>query len=178
MIALELSRERRARIWFTAPADYVTQPSSLRSVVLTPASRIEVHRSSIVVEMFVPAGGRFHYGLLGATVIEPGGPAREELVLEVAVMAARGPIYDSSLAGTLDTVRWGLPSEYTDAVIESVTEAMGAHGAPDVSRLRFAYGAHGDIGSSRAFFGRLARLVLSLMTASMDTDLRGLADDA
>jgi len=129
-----------------------------------------------VVEMLAHAGGRIEYGLLGANVVESGIATNEDVILDVPVTVSAGPIFASSLAGKLDTVRWGLPSEYADAVVAGARDAMLAQGAPEVSHVRFEWAAHGYVGSSSVRFGRLARLVMQLLVAPKEADLRTLVD--
>ena len=176
MIVFELSRERRARIWFCNPEEHVVQPSSTRTLSIKPNVHVKDYRSVVVVEMLAHAGGRIEYALLGATAVESGSTRDEDVILDVSVTASAGPIFANSLAGKLDTVRWGLPSEYADAVVVGARDAMLAEGAPDVSRVRFEWAAHGYVGSSSVRFGRLARLVMRLLVAPKETDLRALVD--
>jgi hypothetical protein len=165
MISVELSFERRARVWFSSPADWVTQPHATRRLTIAPRARVKDSRRIVVVELFVPAGGRFHYGLLGAETMNDAASPEGGILVELLVSASSGPVHETSLAGSLDTVRWGLPNEYADAVAASVEESVIAHVAPDVNRLRFTWAAHGHVGSSNAHFARLARIVMRLLTA-------------
>ncbi len=175
MIAFELSRERRARIWLASPEEHTVQPSSTRVLSIKPSVRVKEHRSLVVVEMLAHTGGRFEYGLLGAAVVASSGTT-DDIALEVSVTASTGPIFHHSLAGTLDTVRWGLPSEYADAVVAGARDAMLGEGGPDVARVRFEYAAHGHVGSSSVCFGRLARLVMRLLSTPNEEDLRRIVE--
>ena len=177
MIILPLSRERRARVWFDRPDGYATQPSEIRVNQIRPKARVEEYRRSVVVEMLVPAGARFEYGLLGATVID-NGTATGEIALEVAVTGAKGPIFAESLAGSLDAVRWGLPAEYAESVEVGAREALLADGAPAGHRLQFAWAAHGYVGSNSHRFGRLAALVVRLLVKTNEAELKDLIESS
>jgi hypothetical protein len=172
-----LSTERRARIWFDRPAEYVAQPFAARSFEVKPKTRAKEYRRTVIVEMLVPAGGRFEYGLLGATVIDSGA-LTSEIAVEVEVTGASGPIFADSLAGTLDTVRWGLPAEYAEAVREGAREALLRDGAPAGPGIQFAWAAHGYVGSNSHRFRRLAALVVSLLVKTNDAERRDLVERA
>lgn len=174
MIALSLSHEKRARIWFQSPEEYVTQPFSSRAIRVVPTVRLNAHRKIAVLEMFVPGGGRFGYGLLGATIVG-GGQMDGDIAVDIPVTGSSGPIFHSSLAGNLDVVRWGLPAEYADAVAAGTRESLIA-GAPAAGGIQFTWAAHGFVGSSSHWFRRLAVLVTRLLITPSETDLNDLVE--
>lgn len=175
MITLALSREKRARIWFDSPDGHLEQPAVLRSFRIKPKARVKQYKKVIVVEVLVPRGGRFEYGLLGATVLDAGAMS-DEIVVEMPVTGSLGPIVTDSLAGRLETVRWGLPAEYAEAVAAGARASLLADGAPDAYGIRFAWAAHGLVGSSSHRFGRLATLVSRLIITPSEADMKGLVE--
>lgn len=175
LITLALSHAKRARIWFDSPEGYVAQPFSSSAFRVVPKIRFEQHRKRVVVEMFVPAGGRFEYGLLGATVLD-GSPLSDTVDVEIPVTGSSGPIFSASLAGDLDVVRWGLPREYSDAVADGARESINTHGVPAVDGIRFAWAAHAHVGSSSHRFQYLAALVMRLLITPNDASLKDLVD--
>jgi hypothetical protein len=175
LITLALSHEKRARIWFGSPEEYVAQPFSLRAIRVVPKARLEVHRKIVVVEMFVPGGGRFGYGLLGATIVDAG-QIGDGIAVEIPVTGSSGPIFQGSLAGKLDVVRWGLPAEYAEAVAAGAEEFLLAAGAPAVGGIQFAWAAHAYVGSSNHWFRHLAALVTRLLITPNEANLKDLID--
>jgi hypothetical protein len=175
LITLALSHEKRARIWFDRPEEYVAQPSSMRTIRVLPKARLEVQRKTVVVEMFVPGGGRFGYGLLGATIVDDG-QIGDRIAVEIPVTGSSGPVFRGSLAGKLDVVRWGLPVEYAEAVAVGAQEFLLACGAPTLGAIQFAWAAHAFVGSSSHWFRRLAALVTRLLITPDEASLKDLLD--
>lgn len=120
----------------------------------------ERHSSSAAaIEVFIPSGGRFAYGLLGAdyTSSKPG-----ELLVQVAAATRGQDITEWSLARGLDLVRNGIP-EWAAAEILSATFKYTGTQALGSGRLRFAFGAHGEMGSSKRIFQALSKSVITLL---------------
>ena len=162
MITLSLSHEKRARVWFGDLDPAEPEIVSIRRSTIIPRVQLgQCATQSVAVEIFVPAGPRFEYALLGATVVRTAGDA-EGLNVEVPENDPRGPVFPDSLAGRLDDVRWGLPAEYARAVLENV-EAELLVGAPAGGLVRISCAAHGLVGSSSQRFGRVARAVVRLL---------------
>jgi len=176
LITLALSHEKRARIWFDNPEEYVAQPFSLRTVRVVPKSHLELHKNTVVVELFVPGGACFGYGLLGATVVDVGHQIGDGIAVEIPVTGPSGPIYPGSLAGQLDVVRWGLPAEYAEAVAAGAQDSLVAEGGPSVGGIQFTWAAHAFVGSSNYWFRRLAALVTRLLITPNQRNLQDVID--
>jgi hypothetical protein len=114
------------------------------------------------LEILMPAGARFFYGLLGAEFIPNDSGS---FLLEVLIATNQENIYEQSIASKLDQVRVGLPSEYSQSVIEGAIESLN-----ETTLARFGSGvltfdqaAHGKVGSSNIFFRHIATTVIQLL---------------
>ncbi len=125
-------------------------------VIRVTASRVTtVQRAAM--EIFLPHGGFAGYGLLGAEFVPD---HSQYLTIQVATGATSVRQVNWALAALVDDVRVGLPDEYADAVLK------GAGGQELLSGgvLRFAWAAHGMVGSSPMIFLRLATAVVRLIS--------------
>jgi hypothetical protein len=128
------------------------------------AQRLPARRRA-AIELFVPLGGRFIYGLLGVELL---GSATSVLEVLVPISGSKGTIYDGSLANTLDRVRWGLPDEYVGAVLDGARAGVRTYGPPDAGAARFGIAAHGDVGSASSLFERLSKALVGLLVVRDD----------
>lgn len=160
MIEVALGAIGKGRVWFgdLPPAVFPCAAPITKTVPALGATQRPT--TAVAVELFVPTGPRARYGLLGAHLLRPRPGA--EIGIEVFTTTADGEKYADSLAGSLDVVRVGLPREFADSVMEGALNA-GNEAALGPCVLRFDHAAHGEIGSSPSFFGRLARAVVRLV---------------
>ena len=122
-------------------------------------------RSTAALEVFIPRGGTWKYGLLGCEFVPNGS---KELVVQVTSSEAGQTITDWSLAQGLDAVKSGLPPWAAEEILSAASE-NGEAQALGPGWLRFPIGAYGEIGSSKWVFRCLANAVISLV--SMDGPL-------
>lgn len=112
------------------------------------------------VEVFIPRGARFIYGLLAGEFVPSDS---EELVVEVASAQTGDTITDWSLARGLDTVKAGIPTWAVEDILNSALEAAETQ-AIGPGCLRFPSGAYGAIGSSAWVFQGLTKIVVTLLS--------------
>jgi hypothetical protein len=161
--SFELSRSRRANVWFdeAPPAAYTA--SSIVTKAVTPMAAIDAARTIAGVEVLIPRGS-IHYALLGGELVEAD---VDGLEVSVFVNEAGAP-FPTPLAGPPEKVRIGLLHEYADAVISGVTKVAETSGAPTRRQLRFGWAAHGLVGSSPWVFERASGIVLQLLMLRSD----------
>ena len=172
MIALDFGPVREARCWQEILAVAVFLPiRHIERVIDAPAARIS--KRDATLEVLVPTGARSLYGLLGGTY-EPNETGRLHIVVNVG--APKGPMFPDSLAGSLDEVHVGLPEEYSEAVLDGLVAAqLGGNLLPS-GTFTVVCAAHGLVGSSSDFFGRLARgLIRALESQAVDATELSLA---
>jgi len=169
MTILLLSKERRARVWFDGSPE-----NAVRMVGATqfcrrigPTSDSKYVGRSVTVELFVPLGGRFVYGLLGC---EATGENNSTVDVIAQTASGSGLQFNDSLAGELDFVRWGLAEEYAKSVLDGATRAASLFSAPPVNTIQFSIAAHGEIGSTESIFERLSIAAIGLLTFPIRTD--------
>jgi len=153
---LDLGRHSKARIWFddSAVPAYVQDTEIVRVVAAKPGSIRESRAAAI--ELFVPLGGRFLYGMLGGRFTPD---SSQYLSVAASVTSSEQPAFTRSLAENLDQVRVGLPAPYAEAIIEVIADMQPALTLAS-GHLALNRAAHGDIGSSSLVF---EHLVIALM---------------
>ena len=122
------------------------------------------------IEILVPAGPRFLYGLLGCH-FKP--DQAEHVTIQVQISSPEERIFPDSLGTQMDEVRVGLPAEYGSAVLSGVAlekdrlEMLGA------GNLTFNCAAHGAVGSCTVIFKHLSAMLIKILS----TVTHGLSDD-
>jgi hypothetical protein len=150
----------RARAWQGELPSLPTRPSQVvqRGMEVPPSPWAS--RSMAAIEVFLPRGGRFIYGLLGGAFTPNDS---KELVVQVASSEAGQTITDWSLARGLDAVRSGIPPWAVEDILNAALEnTEGQTLGPGC--LSFHLGAHGEIGSSTWVFRGLTHAVISLVS--------------
>ena len=144
----------RARVWVgTVPA---TLSRQLDRVVRCERFARAQTPLSLAVEVAVPRGAMQAYGLLGLTYTpESAGEAR------AVVCGGEGPAYAEALS-SVAPVRWGLPSELADGLLELLDEVKG-DGLCPAGEIRFGCAAWCQVGSSPRTFGGLCRVLLAAL---------------
>lgn len=153
---------RKARVWLgeLPPVSYAPSYVSERTLVAEPSNTVKANRAAI--EVFIPRGGMFHYGLLGAhfTPDQVG-----KLVVQVAVESDGNEEIDWSLAGRFDKIRVGIPagrierSTLAGALIGDAIFKLGS------GVLCFDCAASSAAGSAPMIFEMLAGGVVQLIAA-------------
>lgn len=155
----ELGEYRRARVWLG------DLPDASYSSITTLSHAIAAHEESqnelrlAAVEVFVPAGGRFMYGLLGGEWHpDPTG----QLNINVSISSSNERLFDQSLAMKNDEVRVGLPAEYSQAVLAGIEFAKSELNELPSGKLSINCAAHGVVGSCEAVYKHLAAILVKL----------------
>ncbi|WP_437306062.1 hypothetical protein [Sorangium sp. So ce388] len=159
---IQMTPLAKARLWVSESATSgvaFTEPISGSFVAARPGAP---EHPAVTVEALVPRGPLAEYGLLGLAYKST---ASGNLCIEVGHSASDGSRWDRSLASAIDDVRLGLPEEYSQAIFQALSSAVGAKLGPGVLRLSEA--AHGAIGSSPNFFARLSLAAAELMFIDM-----------
>ena len=115
------------------------------------------------MEAVIARGPSSEYGLLAVT-FEANGEGLVDIKVPFGEM--HGARWDSALAAAVDDVRLGLPTEYAGAVLSALSSE--ATKRFPTGTLRISRAAHGLVGSSQNFFGRMlhAMMALGLMQQS------------
>lgn len=163
LIVLNLSGYRKVRIWLGAlpELNYPVVKVLSRTKDAKKVDISEVRRTA--VEMFIPTGGRFIYGLLQAEFTPTN---LGEFSINVATSANTGNLVDWSLAASVDQVYAGIPLEYSESVIEGALSAGDILGS---GILCFEGGAHGALSSSNRIFRHLATTVVRILACPLES---------
>ncbi len=159
---IDLQKHSRARIWYEDAPQFnmhiVEQISKEHELSLQ--SRCMVVSSQVAVELLIPNGGKFGYGLLGASFYRDSSNAGIVRFV-VPISEANSDVVPDSIIRKLDVARVGLTKEYAVDVLadlESLEE-----GCLESGSLVITSAAYSDIGSSRNMFRRVAHIMLALM---------------
>ncbi len=152
----------QARVWLAELPQLEYQPAEVvyRDLKTNGEPRPSVRQAA--VELAVPVGGRVLYGILGATLSPTPGDMICVRVLKSIDIDVMVPW---SLASRVDSVYIGLPDEYSAGVLEGASPNATILGP---GTLTFNRAAHGLVGSSHAFFKRLATIVVDLLDCQME----------
>jgi hypothetical protein len=150
---------RRARVWLDEPLPCAFRADeTLRTSVAAVASATTTLRRA-AVEIFVPLGAKFDYGLVGGEW-RPGTGNR--LHVTVGVTTAPQAAYRESLSGRLEDVEVGLLREYAAAIVDEIE--FGPAAPPAIAgALTIAHAAHGTVGSSASIFWWLTDVLMQLL---------------
>jgi hypothetical protein len=160
MREVDLGKSRKARVWLDSlpPIGCVGET---REIMVLPAAGKSNLRRLAAVEVYVPLGGRFQYGLVGCQVV----PSQAgQLRVVIAVDESSSKVFDTSLlSSSLDVSYVGLPKEYIPALKEGfrlAEEQLGGTGAGDLVITQSVYS---NIGSSPNTFKILAIVLMHLI---------------
>ncbi|WP_146744642.1 hypothetical protein [Herbaspirillum rubrisubalbicans] len=171
MKEFNLTRERRARVWVNSSefpdAMFFNERCVLRSRDVYCQGDQRVRRTAIAVELFIPAGGRFLYGMLSGQAF--GREASQSMIQIADITSGRRDKIAGSLAGSLDAITPRVDAEYHDSILEGASAAVQAF---EIFPKEFIFcaGRQGALGSSPTLFRRLAHICVTLL-ASSDADI-------
>ena len=175
MQKIELDFHSKAYIWMDSNPGIIYSASEvLTKEVCTDLPR-KSDRKQAALEILIPVGARFLYGLLGAEFI-PNDSGK--FSLEVLLSTNNASIFQQSIASELDLVRVGLPREYSQSVVEGALQSLNNKSLETLGCgvLQFNQAAHGEIGSSNKFFCQIAGTVVQLLTLNPVEDEKALAE--
>lgn len=157
MKSVEIGRFGKCRLWVDEAIEVGVVPDEVTERHVA-AGLGNVDARTVAVEVYLPRGARVEYALLGMRYEPASG---RDLVVRILVGEPRGCTYEQSLAGHVDEVYAGLPTEYVQGVLEATCEEATGRLGPGV--LVVDQAAHGVVGSSLNLFEQLARLVVRLI---------------
>lgn len=114
------------------------------------------------LEIMIPVGPRVCYGLLGAEFI-PNNSGK--LSVEVRVSTENESIFHSSIAAQFDTVKIGLPEEYSQSVIDGIVNSLNNQMIQTLGSgiIKIEQAAHGEMSSSKKMFRNIAATIIHLL---------------
>jgi hypothetical protein len=151
--------ERVVQIWLDELPEWCSEESE---VAERQQETTQVHFTEVrcaAVELFLPIGGKAHYGALGAEFV-PGQQGR--LLIRVPFSSGGCHPIRPSVAGRVDVVRAGLAHEYVGSVLDGVLSLNPAQ-LLGQGTLCFRCASYGEVGSSPWLFQRLGRIVVKLL---------------
>ena len=95
------------------------------------------------------------------------------LTLQVFVSEDLGEPMPDAQTMLHDKVRWGIPQQYSEAIINIATQNIDSNGSFPAGVLSFSVGAHAEAGSSNMIFSQVTQVLLLLISF----ECKDLSDD-
>jgi hypothetical protein len=164
MQTIDLGFHSQARVWLKDSLPFIYPALDIISQDIQTGLACKSETRQAALEIFIPVGPRVCYGLLGAKFIpNPSG----KLSVEVRVSTENESIFSSSMAAQVDTVKIGLPEEYSQSVMEGIVNSL-TNDAKLIETLgsgviAIEQAAYGEISSSKKMFRNIAATVIQLL---------------
>jgi hypothetical protein len=164
MLEYELKYLRKIRIWFKPNKEYLLEDKNIDKKNFSSFNSDGVVNTTVIVELFIPRGGRNIYGLLGVDYI-----ATSLNNIEVSISngkTVRPQILHDPLVGKSEPVYLYLPEEFRNSIFQQMKSLSDNHELKINGKLKFYYGAVSEISSSDWIFRKLTNLVVKLLGIS------------
>lgn len=116
--------------------------------------------AKIALEVLIPRGAHFVYGLLGAEFTPSHG---DEFVVRVSRDQAGEKISDWSLARGLDEVTSDIPAWAIEVILDAASSS-GLVFSTGSGVVQFVLGGHGTLGSNKWVFRGLSKCIVELIS--------------
>lgn len=174
MLEFDLKYLRKMKIWFKQNDDLILQGNNIDRKEFISPSVDSVVNSTVIVELFIPRGGRNVYGLLGTDYIST---ASKNVVANISSgNILRSKLFSTSLMGVAEPVQLCLPDNLRFAILEELQLLSNSNELNINGRLDFHYGAFSEISSSEWIFRKLTKIVVKLLGFSEKEVSRELFD--
>lgn len=164
MQTIDLGFHSQARVWLKDSLPIIIYPAlNIITQDIQTGLTCKSGTRQAALEIFIPVGPRVCYGLLGAKFI-PNDSGR--LSVEVRVSTENESIFSSSMAATVDTVKIGLPEEYSQSVIEGIVNSLTNPKMIEIlgsGVIGIEQAAHGELSSSKKMFRNIAATLTRLL---------------
>jgi hypothetical protein len=164
MLEFDLKYLRKIKIWFKKNNELILKGKDIDKKEFSSCNSGIAVNKTIIIELFIPRGGRNVYGLLGADFISA-------VCKNLTVSVSKGDILktkllSNSLAGCADMVKLCLPDDLRLSVFEELRKLSNSNNLNISGKLDFNYGAFSEISSSEWIFRKLTMLVVKLLDIS------------
>lgn len=163
MQTIDLGFHSQARVWLKDSLPFIYPALDIISQDIQTGLACKSETRQAALEIFIPVGPRVCYGLLGAKFSpNPSG----KLSVKVRVSTENESIFSSSMAATVDTVKIGLPEEYSQSVMEGIVNSLTDPKLIETlgsGVIAIEQAAYGEISSSKKMFRNIAATVIQLL---------------
>jgi hypothetical protein len=162
MQTINLDFHSQARVWIKDSPSIIYPALDIITLEIQGSLARKSGTRQAALELIIPVGPRVCYGLLGVQFI-PNDSGK--LSVEVRVSTENESIFKNSMAAQVDTVRIGLPREYSQSTIEGIVSSLNQRNIETLGSgvIRLEQAAHGEISSSQKFFRNIAASVMRLL---------------
>jgi hypothetical protein len=170
MIEVKLGFLRRARIWLNDLPNFSFEVARISQRAINVTNAIRPFSQSLMLELYIPAGPRVLYGLLGLQFSQE--ELSDQLIIKIADSSTmlEGQLSSTQtslqvsclLAANTDHLCIGLPEEFVNAIMEEAIASAKLHKL-GTGILYFGQAAYGLVGSSPYMFRKLTEALVSLL---------------
>ncbi|MET3208168.1 UNVERIFIED_CONTAM: hypothetical protein ABIC26_001104 [Paenibacillus sp. PvR008] len=166
MIVLDnLGQYRRGRIWINDLPDNKYKVIDKLTTSVELKQSIHIKPSSLALELLLSRRDMSNYAFLGVKFI----PNKEKRVnISVDVSLDEDELLNDHIAMKSDNVFVGIPTEYAEAVLSTAKKVIEEISQFSSGDLEFYIGAHGEVGSSKLSFSKVAEIIIKLMIVEPD----------
>jgi hypothetical protein len=159
MITIELSSHRKACVWLNnlPQASYVGDQTLKKDVAPTRPSLKAIH--SVAIEVLIPQGARYLYGLVGAE-LKPTKENKTHIFTVISKKEKQEKYFHSIVNSEHSYI--GLPVELANAVTSGLLLAKDQEGFPACD-LWVNCAVYDNAGSSESFFMKLGVILFKIM---------------
>lgn len=173
MLEFDIGYLRKIRVWFEHNQLLMLSSNNKAQIRKYPCHiNNNSNNKTVIIELFIPQGGRIVYGLLGAkympTLINE---------LEVSIFCSNKisqNIFNDALIDKIEPAHISLSEEYCNAVFDSIDSISRQGKLKFNGKLEFCYGATAEISSNEWIFRKLTYLLINLFNVAdymVDVDL-------
>lgn len=162
IFSLNLPFYRRVRVWVGELPPCHFNPEVILEELFDGERDFNTTPRCLTLEVLTPKGARMTYGLLGADSTPT---ATDKARVLVNVSDVSEDEFTDSLASTLDRVRVGLPLQYAESVVAEVSKVREEATKFPAVEIQFKRAAYGTMGSDKATFRELSRVLTKLIIA-------------
>lgn len=161
MITFDLQGINKARIWFEPSDRFLIGKHRIDAFYKFECD--ESHKCqdrAIILELFLPRGGRIIYGMLGVNY-----KSISDKILSIKIPETNNDIkvFDDSLIAPVEQAYIGLPIEYGKAIYLELIQFHKMKRLLLTGELDFCYAAHSEVSSNSWIFQKLTYILIKLL---------------
>ena len=158
---IEFPKGTKARIWIDELPDSRIDASYVIENKVATYCKEGWNVNKIALELYLPKRHHSNYGLLGIETLS----TREQNTLFANIRSnnSNSKLYENTMGYGGKTVYCGLLDEYAETINRKILDFALRNSNLPSGTIDFIAGAHCEIGSSKAVFGMITEILLSLL---------------
>jgi hypothetical protein len=151
---------KKVRVWFNENLDADYQPVNQLKDEYNLSNYAHGVECNVALELFIPAGPKLNYGLLGASFM-PNESGKLSILTNISDNETEH--YENSLNRSMDKYYKGLPTEYYSGIISGIKSVVDENLILPSGTVLINKSAHGLIDSSNMMFYMISRAIILLI---------------